>query len=90
MTIGGDGEPSSISGLRPLAVADEPSVESGDERLASTQALRHSVLFSKASSKAKGRLGGVRARLRADVNAQGSVRIADELAGKVIERAMRD
>ena len=84
MTIGGDGEPSSISGLRPLAVADEPLVlgarlvraaalfypqaprslgarrgprpwatprgeaatllESGDERLASTQALRHSVL----------------------------------------------
>ena len=46
MTISGDGEPSSISGLRPLAtVADDaPLVESGDERLASTQALRHSVL----------------------------------------------
>ena len=27
-----------------LAVADESLVESGDERLASTQALRHSVL----------------------------------------------
>ena len=44
----------------------------------------------KCTSKAKGRLGGVRARLRVDVNAQGSVRIGDELAGKVIERAMRD
>ena len=44
----------------------------------------------KCTSKAKGRLGGVRARLRVDVNAQGSVRIADELAGKVIECVMRD